>query len=128
MSVISIGSNISKWNSNNDKIHQLGPYEDIVFRSSRDLFFVPNHLTVTLDNDLIGSRSKEIQNKLLSQRKAAKEGHSADLLYENFMSVVLHSRLRRLGESQCTNVYRLFSLVLNSRGEKSLRGMELGGD
>ena len=65
---------------------------------------------------------------MLSQRKAAKEGHAADLLCKNFMSVVLHSRLRRLGESQYTNVYRLFSLVLNGRGEKSLRGMELGGD
>ena len=128
MSVTSVGSNILIWNSNNDKTHQLGPYEDIVFKSSRDLFFIPNHLTVILDDDLIGSRSKEIQNKLLSQRKVAKEDYAADLLCENFMSVVLHSRLRRLGESQCTNVYRLFSSVLNGRGKKSLRGMELGGD
>ena len=65
---------------------------------------------------------------MLSQRKAAKKGYAADLLCVNFISIVLHSRLRRLGKSQYTNIYRLFSSVLNGRGEKSLRGMKLGGN
>ena len=68
------------WSSSRDKTHELGSYEEIAFKASKDIFFVPNHIVVTLDDDLIGSRSKDVQNKLLSQIKAAKEGHDEDVL------------------------------------------------
>ena len=56
-------------------------------------------MTVTLNANLIGSRSKEVKNKLISSRKAAKEGHAVDVLCENFFLVVVYSRLRRIGKS-----------------------------
>ena len=85
-------------------------------------------MTVTLDNDLIGSRLKHVQNKMISSRKAAKEGHVVDVLSENFLSIVIHERLRRIGESQSISIYKLLNSSFSSRGEKSLRGMNLGGD
>ena len=116
------------WRSNFDTIHELGLFEDIAFRTSKDIYLVTNHMTVMLDNDLIGSRSKYLQNKMISARKAAKEGHAADVLSENFLSVVIYSRLRRIGESQNTNIYKLLNSTFAGRGEKSLRGIDLGGD
>ena len=41
-------------------------------------------MTVTLDNNLIRSRLKDLQNKMISSRKAAKEDHIADILHKNF--------------------------------------------
>ena len=43
-----------------------------------------NYVTVTLDNNLIRNRSKDLQNKMISSRKAAKEDHIADILHKNF--------------------------------------------
>ena len=63
-----------------------------------------------------------------STRKAAKEEHTVDVLLKIFSSVVIHSRLRRIDESQNTNICKLLSSVFARRGEISLRGMDLGGD
>ena len=57
------------------------------------------YITVILDDNLIGNRSKKMQNKMLSLRKATKESHAADILCKNFLSVVIQSRLRRIGKS-----------------------------
>ena len=54
------------WNSNYNKTYKLGTYEEVVFKVSKEIFFVSNHMTDTLDNNLISSRSQDIQNKLLN--------------------------------------------------------------
>ena len=45
-----------------------------------------------------------------------------------FLSVMIYSRLRRIGESQNTSIYKLLNATFARRGEKSLRQMNLGGD
>ena len=55
---------------------------------------------------------------MISARKVAKEGYAADVLSENFLSVVIYSRLQRIGESQNTNIYKLLNLTFSGRGEK----------
>ena len=82
--------NINKlsWKCGYDKTHELGPYEEVVFKAAKDIYFIPNLLNSTLDDDMIGSRSKEVQVKSLSQRKAAKEGHTADVLSEFFFRLL----------------------------------------
>ena len=91
------------WCSSCDKTHELGSYEEIAFKASKDVFFVPNHIVVTLDDDLIGSRSKDVQNKLLSQRKAAKEGHATDVLCVFFVSCIAlkTQKSRRKSNNEC---------------------------
>lgn len=46
------------------------------------------------DNDLFGTRSVDNQVKKLSNRKADKEGHSADVVADALFCVVLGIRLR----------------------------------
>ena len=45
---------------------ELGLFEDVVFRTSKEIYLVLNYITVMLDNNLIGSRSKHLQNKIIS--------------------------------------------------------------
>ena len=59
--------------SSYNKTRKLSHYEEVVFKASREIFFIPNYITITLDDDLIGSWSKDIQNKLLSQKKQLKK-------------------------------------------------------
>ena len=97
------------WKSNYNSTHEFGPFKEIAFKLSKDIYLVPNHMVITLDDDFIGSCSKELQNKILSLRKAAKEGHAANVLCENFLSMVIQSYLRRIDESQIANVCKLLT-------------------
>lgn len=82
----------NEWNSQRDQTRQLGEFE---FRQSRKVFFVPLYLLATLDDDLFGTRAADNQVKMLSSRKADREGHSADALADALFLVVFALRFRR---------------------------------
>lgn len=53
------------------------------------------YLLATLDDDLYRTRAADGQVKMLSSRKADKEGHSADAVADALFRVVLALRFRR---------------------------------
>jgi len=46
-----ISSRDLSWSISYDKTHELGYYEEVVFFASREIFFIPNHITITLDDN-----------------------------------------------------------------------------
>lgn len=60
--------------------------------------------------------------KMLSTRKANREGHSADAVADALSRIVLALRFRRRRESQAESVRKLVTALLDGRGEKSLDG------
>lgn len=89
------------------------------------LFLSPSHLFATLDDDLYGSRATGNQEKTLSNRKAYKEGHVADVFADALFRITLAVRFRRRGESQSANVDKLLSVLLDGRGESHLLVLSL---
>ena len=80
------------------------------------------HLLATLDDDLFGTRASDKQFKMLGSRKADKEGHSADAVADALFRIVLAIRFRRRGEQQTESVRKLFSILMDGRGEEALNG------
>jgi hypothetical protein len=96
------------WNAQRDQTVQLEPFENAAFLSSCKIFFQPSHSVLTLDDDLYGTRARDNQVKLLSSRRADKEGYCADALAEPFTRLTLYFRFRRRGQTQEDNVEALF--------------------
>ncbi|PXF43284.1 hypothetical protein BWQ96_06981 [Gracilariopsis chorda] len=116
------------WNAQRDQKRQLSEFESIGFRDTRKVFFCPLHLLATLDDDLYGTRASDNQVKMLSARKADKEGHSADALADALFRIILAIRFRRRGEAQTESVKKLLSTVLDGRGEEANTGCIVTAD
>ena len=123
-----ISTNSTQWSSCRVFTQMLGPFEETVFKKSKEVFFIPNFLTATLDDELFGTRSKSNPCKMLSSKKACHEGHCSDVITENHFSIPLRISFRRRGEKQMTTVYKLIQAFMNGRGEKSMRGMRITAD
>lgn len=65
---------------------------------------------VTLDDDQFGARESDNQVKMLSARKADKEGHLADVIVDALFRILSAIRFRRRGESQSDSATKLVSL------------------
>ena len=92
------------------------------------MFLISPHTTLTLDDDLYGTRASDNQVKTISHRKADKEGHCADALADPFSRLTLFVRFRRRGQSQTSIVDELLSIVLKDQGTQSLRGVIVTAD
>ena len=60
-----------------------------------------------IDDELIGSRAKDVESKTVSNRKAGKEGTVADCVACSFTSVLYGVRLRIRGEMMVDNIHSL---------------------
>ena len=83
---------------------------------------------MTLDDDLFGTRARDNQVKKLSNRKADKEGHCADVVSDAIFRIVLGLRFSRRGESQEDNVNKLLDSLLSGLGQVSVSGLVLTAD
>ncbi|PXF41823.1 hypothetical protein BWQ96_08471 [Gracilariopsis chorda] len=83
-----------QWNSQRDQTRQLSEFEHLALCDTRKVFFSPLHLLATLDDDLFGTRAANNQFKMISSRKAEREGHSADALADALFRIVLAIRFR----------------------------------
>ena len=99
------------WFCQRDKTHLLTSFENVLMPRSRSMFFVPLHQVVTLDDDLMGTRSAENPVKTLSNRKADKEGHSTDVVADAFFRIVLAVRFRRRGRALNSPSGEFFKLL-----------------
>lgn len=117
-----------EWAAQRDATQRLDTFERTAYEMSRNVCLIANHTTVTLDDDLYGTRARDNQVKTLSSRKADKEGHSADVLCDAFFRITLGVRFRRRGESQASNVEKLLDVFTSGHGEMSLRGIVASAD
>lgn len=72
---------------------------------------------------MYGTRASDNQVETLSARKEDREGHCADALADALFRITLMVIFRRRRETQAANVSRLFSTLLEGRGEQSLHGL-----
>ena len=70
----------------------------VCFSSHTSGIFQYSQLLGTLEDDLIGTSAGDIQVKCLNNRKAYREGHSADAVSDALGRVVLTFRFKRRGE------------------------------
>ena len=78
---------------------------------------------ILLDTDLINFKTSQLASEN-QQSKVTQKTFCAI----PFLSVVVQSRLRRLGQSQSTNFCKLLTSIFSSIDEKSMRCMVLGED
>lgn len=72
-----------------DQTRHLSSLERILFKTVQKIVFQPLHLFMTLDDDLFGTRATENQVKNLSSRKADRQGHVADVVFDEPRCLVL---------------------------------------
>lgn len=121
-------SSASSWEARRDPTKFLTDFEFTAFDTSRRLFYVPTCQMLTLDDELMGTRSNSNPVKTLSSRKADREGHSSDVLADALFRITLMSRFHRRGEQQVDTVERLIRSVQECQGEMSCRSAILTAD
>lgn len=122
------GSGEKTWNAQRDQTRFLGEFECLAFRDTRKICFTPLYQMATLDDDLFGTRAADNQVKMLSNRKADREGHSADAVADALFRIVLALRFRRRAEPQHVSVRKLIDSLMDGRGEKSITGCIVTAD
>lgn len=113
------GDGFSNWTSQRDQTPNLSEFERVAFKDTRRIFLHLLHLTLTLDDDLFGTRATDNQVKTLSCRKADREGHSADTVACAISRVVFALRFRRRGEGQVEAVKRLLTEMFEDVGPEA---------
>lgn len=116
------------WNSMRDETQQLSEFERTCFTLIRTVFLGSVQCFATLDDDLFGCRAVDNQVKSLSNRKADREGHMADVIADSMFRVVLGMRFRRRGESAELSVKKLMDMILDGRGEQALNSLTITAD
>lgn len=111
-----------KYVDKSDTINGIRKFENVAFEKSRKIYGNPD-IHVSIDDELVGSRSKEVQSKALSHRKADNEGIKNDAVADALFRVVLALRHKeRLGYSQERAVQELLRAISKDVNEK-LDGM-----
>lgn len=83
---------------------------------------------LTLDEELMGTSSKEKRVKALSGRKTDREGQISDVLADALFRLTLDESLHRRGRSQVESVKPLLHPVQECRGELSSRATIMTAD
>ena len=66
---------------------------------------------LTYDDELVGSRANDVEQKGLSDRKAAKEGPVANCVSCSLTSILFGMRLRVKGETESNNMNELLKTL-----------------
>lgn len=111
------------WYRQRDDTQRLDMFENSAYEMTINFFLAPSHSFLTVDDDLYGSRSRDVPVKNFSTRKADKEGQSADAICDALFRVTLGVRFRRRGEGQTENLSLLLNNFVESRGRSSPFGM-----
>lgn len=112
----SVGS--SSWSSQRDQTTHRTEFGTVAFKSFEQIFLHTANQILTLDDDLFGTRAVYVPDKMLSQRKADREGHSAGVVDDALLRVVLYLRFRDRGEPEVESVKTLLSSLFQENGKK----------
>ena len=92
-------------------LRNLAPLEKDFFERSVETLLCRKNGNIVIDDELIGSRAKDVETKALSHRKAGKEGPATDAIACSFTSVLFGMRLRIRGEKLEDNVHALIDTI-----------------
>jgi len=101
------GSDDDTWMQRKQSLRFISDLEKEIYAPSASMFINKTNGVLVVDDELVGSRAKDVELKSLSNRKAGKEGPVADCVSDSLTSVLLGMRLRVKGESQSDNVKQL---------------------
>lgn len=104
---------------------QLGDMEACAFPKVVQVFVIPAFHTVTLDDDLVGTRARDNQVKYLSSLKSEKEGRMADVVTDALQNVVMSVRFHCCGEPQEAGTRATIERLLEDQGHHSLSSLIL---
>jgi hypothetical protein len=96
------------WMQDKNRLRNLEELEEKMFAPSIKLIMNKKNGELVLDDELIGSRSSDVECKTLSYRKAGKEGPVVDAIADSHLGCILGMRLRVKGETELSNVMNNF--------------------
>lgn len=82
----------------------LNNLELISYSTSKRLFYVPTGKFITVNNDLIVTRSAETQVKPITLRNTGREGRSSDVSSDSIFLLNLYSRILKQGEGKLAGI------------------------
>jgi hypothetical protein len=91
-----------------NRLRKMEILEEKMFQPSVDILMNKKSGELVLDDELIGSRSNDVECKTLIHRKSGKEGPVVDAIADSHVGCLLGMRLRVKGESELDNVMKLF--------------------
>lgn len=91
------------------------------------VFFHVFYFTLTLDDDIFGTRSDDYQVKALSNRTTDKEGHATDTI-ASLTCVVFVLHFRRCGEGQLVGVKTLLNDLFDGNGTNAVISLIVTAD
>lgn len=118
----------TQWHSDCDQTPKSSKFEELSFKDTRSVFLIVLHLFATLDDDLFGTRAHDNQFKMISNRKADKEGHSADALADALSRVLLAMRFWRRGEHQVDSVRNMLTGLFDGMVQGALNSCIITAD
>ena len=99
------------WMKHGVHLRNLAPLEKEIFVRSVETLLNNKNGNIVIDDELIGSRAKDVETKSVSHRKAGKEGPTCDAIACSFTSVLFGARLRVRGERVEDNVHTLIDTL-----------------
>jgi hypothetical protein len=91
-----------------NRLRKMEILEEKMFQPSVDILMNKKSGELVLDDELIGSRSNDVECKTLIHRKSGKEGPVVDAIADSHVGCLLGMQLRVKGESELDNVMKLF--------------------
>ena len=85
-------------------LQHLHPFETLMFQNSIKICFNDVNGLITYDDELVGSRASDVENKRVTDRKAGNEGPMTDCVADSLTHVMFHSRLRVAGVTEAENM------------------------
>lgn len=99
------------WESRRDQTSCLTYFVLNTYAIGEQLFYVPICQFLTMDDELMGNRSKHNQVKLLFLRKADREGQMSEVLVHILFRITLDARLLLRGSTQAYCVTALLEIA-----------------
>lgn len=128
-SVFGKGLNGSKnWMSQRYQTPKLTEFKHGAFMETRRIFLFTFHLFLTLDDDLFVTCAAKNQVKMISSRKADKEGYSVYVVADAFSRIVFGMQSRSRGEIQLNSVKTLLTSLFEVKGKETLNSCILTAD
>ena len=95
------------WSQEKRKFRSFSEFERIFFERSVDTFLNKSNGKLVVDDELISSKSVDVELKCVSERKQGKEGPVSDCISCSLTSIMFGMRLRLKGDKQESNVLAL---------------------
>jgi hypothetical protein len=101
----------ARWFDQHNKLDHLHTLEKKVFERSIEVFSDTRYGYYVLDDELVGFKANDLENKTISDRKSAGEGTTTECSCDTFFQIVLGIRIKTIADSQLKTVQRLLDYL-----------------